>query len=107
MCALLYLRLTCVRSWTDLLLFVASDYRHEVVRMEPEGTRKDIIAALHDEMDALLFANRMYWEGRTLSNESDAEYQCRQDRLELIRRKLIQLDMPGSRYAPHTVREGK
>ena len=107
MCGLLYLRLTSVRSWTDLLPFVASNYRHEVVRMEPEGTRKDTIAVLHDEMDTLLFANRMYWEGRTLSNESDAEYQRRQDRLELIRRKLIQLDIPGSRCAPHKVREEK
>lgn len=75
--------------------------------MEPEAARKDTIAVLHEEIDALLFANKMYWEGRTLSHESDAEYQRRQDRLELIRRKLIQLDIPGSRRAPHTVREGK
>ena len=75
--------------------------------MEPEATRKDTIAVLHEEIDALLFANRMYWGGRTLTHESDAEYQRRQDRLELIRRKLIQLDIPGSRCAPHAVREGK
>jgi hypothetical protein len=75
--------------------------------MEPEGTRKDTIAVLHEEIDSLLFANRMYWEGRTLSHESHAEYRRRQDRLELIRRKLIQLDSPGSRCVPHTVHEGK
>ena len=51
--------------------------------MEPEATRKDTIAVLHEEIDALLFANRMYWGGRTLSHESEAEYQRRQDRLEL------------------------
>jgi hypothetical protein len=75
--------------------------------MEPEAIRKDTIAVLHEEIDALLFANRLYWEGRTLSHESDAEYQRRQDRLELIRRKLILLDTPGSRCTPYTVGEGK
>jgi hypothetical protein len=75
--------------------------------MEAEAIRKDAIAVLHEEIDALLFANRLYWEGRTLSHESDTEYQRRQDRLELIRRKLILLDIPGSRGAPYTFREGK
>ena len=75
--------------------------------MEPEAIRKDTIAVLHGEIDALLFANRLYWEGKTLSRDPDAEYQRRQDRLELIRRKLIQLNSPGSRCVPHTVHEGK
>jgi hypothetical protein len=75
--------------------------------MEAEAIRKDAIAVLHEEIDHLLFANRMYWEGKTLSHESDAEYHCRQDRLETIRRELVDLDTRVSKCAPHTVHEGK
>lgn len=75
--------------------------------MEPEAIRKDTIAVLHGEIDALLFANRLYWEGKTLSRDPDAEYQRRQDRLELIRRKLIQLGIPDGMCTPYAVREGK
>jgi hypothetical protein len=75
--------------------------------MEAEATRKDAIAVLHEEIDQLLFANRMYWKGKTLSHESDAEYHCRQDRIETIRRKLVDLDTRVSKCPPHTVRERK
>ena len=75
--------------------------------MEAEAKRKDAISVLHEEIDHLLFANRMYWEGKTLSHESDTEYHCRQDRLETIRRKLVDLDTGVSKCAPHSVRERK
>ena len=74
--------------------------------MEPEAIRKDSIAVLHEEMDALLFANKLYREGSTSRQEPGDEYQRRQDRLEVIKRTLIQLDIPRSRDAPYTVREG-
>ena len=75
--------------------------------MKADATRKDAIAVLHEEIDHLLFANRMYWEGKTLSHESDTEYHCRQDRLETIRRELVDLDTRVSKSAPHTVHEKK
>ena len=58
--------------------------------MEPATRVK--IALLTAEMEAIHFANRLYWErGEAATLEERAEYQRRQDRLEEIRAELAKL----------------
>jgi len=60
--------------------------------IEPDAAARTRIAALNEEMDAIYFADRRYWErGQAVSPEERAEYQRRQDRLEEIRKELAQL----------------
>jgi hypothetical protein len=51
------------------------------------------IAALHAEMDAIHFANRLYWDQKSHSRDADAEHQKRQGRLEEIRDELSEFGM--------------
>jgi hypothetical protein len=63
--------------------------------LEPDAGAKARIAALNEEMDAIYFADRRYWErGQAVTAEERAEYQRRQDRLEDIRRELALLRLP-------------
>ncbi len=60
--------------------------------MEPDAATRAKIAALHEEMDAIHFANSLYWgRGEEVTPEERAEYHRRQDRLEEIRKELAQL----------------
>jgi len=59
--------------------------------MELEATRKDRIAALRDEIQKIEFANKLYWEGKTLSPEASNDCQRRLERLKEIRLELIEL----------------
>jgi hypothetical protein len=51
------------------------------------------IAALHEEMDAIHFANRLYWDQKSHSRDADADHQKRQSRLEEIRKELSEFGM--------------
>jgi hypothetical protein len=51
------------------------------------------IVALHAEMDAIHFANRLYWDQKSHSRDADAEHQKRQSRLEEIRKELSEFGM--------------
>jgi|ERR1700722_5209439 len=60
--------------------------------MEPNIFTNVKIAALTVEMDAIHFANSLYWkQGYSQTVAARAEYQRRQDRLEEIRTELAQL----------------
>jgi hypothetical protein len=60
--------------------------------MDPEAAAKARIATLHQEMDAIHFANKLYWENKSPSREDRAEYHRRQERLQEIRRELLRLE---------------
>jgi len=64
----------------------------DVSRMEPDATAKARIATLHEEMNAIHLANKVYWENKSPSREDRAEYQRRQEHLEEIRRELLRLE---------------
>jgi hypothetical protein len=50
---------------------------------------RDKVAALGEQLDAIHFANMLYWKnGATSSREARAEYQFRQDRVEEIRKEF-------------------
>jgi hypothetical protein len=57
---------------------------------EPKHKR---IAALQAEMDAIHFANRLYWDQKSPSRDADSEHQQRQRRLEEIRKELSEFGM--------------
>ena len=60
--------------------------------MEPNISTNMQIAALTVEMDAIHFANGLYWKQQNFQTvAARAEYQRRQDRLEEIRIELAQL----------------
>jgi hypothetical protein len=60
--------------------------------MEPKIYTNVKIAALTVEMDAIHFANSLYWkQGHSQTVAARAEYQRGQDRLEEIRTQLAQL----------------
>ena len=62
--------------------------------MEPDADKRARIAALNEEMDAIYFADRRYWErGQAVTSKERAEHQRRQDRLEEIRAELAQLQV--------------
>jgi hypothetical protein len=60
--------------------------------MNSESKHKKI-AALHEEMDAIHFANRLYWDQKSHGRDADAEYQKRQSRLEEIRKELSEFGL--------------
>jgi hypothetical protein len=49
------------------------------------------LAALRDEIEAIHFANRLYWNQKKPSRAAIAEYERRQERLEQIRREMEDL----------------
>ena len=59
--------------------------------IEPEATRKARMAALSEEIDAIHYANELYWRQTNPSDLAKAEYYRRQDRLEEIRSELAEL----------------
>jgi hypothetical protein len=60
--------------------------------MEPKIYTNVKIAALTAEMDAIHFANSLYWkQGHSQTVAARVEYQRRQDRLEEIRTELARL----------------
>ena len=59
--------------------------------MEPEDARKAKIAVLHQEIDAIHFANQPYWQETAHSQQASAEDQYTQDRLGEIRVELTEL----------------
>jgi hypothetical protein len=60
--------------------------------MKHYADKRARIAALNKEIDAIHFANSLYWQRReTNSTTARAEYQRRLDRLDEIRRELGQL----------------
>jgi len=61
--------------------------------MDPEATKKQRIAVLHEEIDLIHYANELYWRQKNPSAAAMAEYYRRQDRLEEIRHELADLSM--------------
>ncbi|MFZ0138752.1 MAG: hypothetical protein WAK89_16925 [Candidatus Sulfotelmatobacter sp.] len=60
--------------------------------MEPDAERRARIAALDEEINAIYFADRRYWEQRKdATHDARIEHLRRQDRLEEIRKELYQL----------------
>jgi len=60
--------------------------------LEPDVKKESRIAALHEEMDAIYFADRQYWEQREgVTHDARIEHQRRQERLEGIRKELAHL----------------
>ncbi len=60
--------------------------------MEPKARTMARIAALNEEMDAIHFANNLYWKRGPLQTlAAKAEYQFRNERLEEIRAECAQL----------------
>jgi hypothetical protein len=58
----------------------------------PENTRKAKIVALHEEMEAIHFENKVYWDqGLDHSDDAIAVYGRRQSRLEELRKEVAQL----------------
>ena len=50
------------------------------------------IAALNSEIDAIYYANSLYWgQGESATHKTRGEYRRRLDRLEEIRKELAQL----------------
>jgi hypothetical protein len=59
---------------------------------EPDGKKSMRIAMLYEEIDAILYANSLYWEQREgVTHEGRIEYQSRIERLGAIRSELTQL----------------
>jgi hypothetical protein len=56
-------------------------------------SRPKRIATLHQEMDVIHFANRLYWDQKSHSRDADTEHQRRQSRLEEIRKELLEFGM--------------
>jgi hypothetical protein len=48
-------------------------------------------AALRKEVDAIHYANKLYWAQKRPSRTAVAEYEWRQERLEQIRREMEKL----------------
>jgi hypothetical protein len=59
--------------------------------MDSEATRKARIAALYEEIEFIHFANRLYWKQANPDDAAKADYYRRQDRLEELRSKLVEL----------------
>jgi hypothetical protein len=60
--------------------------------MEPNTSTKARIAALNEEMDAIHYANSLYWkQGKSQTLAAKAEYLFRNERLEQIRIELGRL----------------
>ena len=60
--------------------------------MEPDAKTKARIVALLEEMEAIHYANSLYWkQGTAQTLAARAEYQLRIERLEKIRDELTQL----------------
>jgi hypothetical protein len=60
--------------------------------MEPDAEKRASFAALNVEIDAIYFADRLYWEQREgVTHDARIEHQRRQKRLEEIRKELDHL----------------
>jgi hypothetical protein len=49
------------------------------------------LAALREEVEAIHFANKLYWAQERHSQAATAEYELRQERLEQIRTEMEEL----------------
>ena len=59
---------------------------------EPDFEKSVRIAMLHEEIDAILCANSLYWEQREgVTYDGRIEHQSRLERLRAIRSELTQL----------------
>jgi hypothetical protein len=59
--------------------------------MELDAKVKARIASLNEEMDAIHFANKLYWQHKNPTLSARAEYLFRTERLDAIRAELDQL----------------
>jgi hypothetical protein len=59
--------------------------------MELDAKAKARIASLNEEMDAIHFANKLYWQYKNPTLAAKAEYLFRTERLDAIRAELDQL----------------
>ncbi len=60
--------------------------------METDADKSARIASLNEEMNAIYFADRQYWEQReAATHDARIEHQYRQKRLEDIRSELAHL----------------
>ncbi len=60
--------------------------------MEPDAKARARIVVLNEEMEAIHYANSLYWkQGNSQTIAAKAEYQFRTERLEVIRAELSQL----------------
>jgi hypothetical protein len=60
--------------------------------MEMEERKEIKIALLNEEMDAIHYANDLFWkQGTSQSKTAKSEYQFRNERLDKIRAELAQL----------------
>ena len=53
--------------------------------------RRAKIAVLNAEADSIHSANKLFWQMETQSSEDMAEHHKRRDRIEVIRRDLLEL----------------
>ena len=56
--------------------------------MRSEATRNGRVAALHEKIHSIHYANRLFWREKAHSHDAGVEYYRRQDRLEEIRCEL-------------------
>jgi hypothetical protein len=60
--------------------------------MEPDVIARTRLAALRQEIDAIHFANSLFWRHKEAhTRDAIAEYQSRQERLDQIREELARL----------------
>jgi hypothetical protein len=59
--------------------------------MDSEATRKARIAVLHQEIELIHHANRLYWRQVNPGDAAKAGYYRRQERLEELRSELAEL----------------
>jgi hypothetical protein len=57
------------------------------------------LAVLREEMEAIHFANKLYWGRPEHSREADMEHQLRQERLEQIRKEMQEELMAETKVA--------
>jgi hypothetical protein len=65
--------------------------------MEPSAKTAAKIAALNKEMDAIYYANKLYWQNLNPTLAARSEYNLRNERLEEIRDELAKLSAPRAK----------
>jgi hypothetical protein len=60
--------------------------------MNSDTTCRTKLVALREELEAIHFANKLYWNRKDYSHEADMEHQGKQERLEQIRKEMDELE---------------
>jgi hypothetical protein len=64
---------------------------HSQCTLDPETLRKARASVLSAEIHSIHWANRLFWEGKSLNREAAVAYERRKERLETIRSVLSEL----------------